>query len=135
MSFAFKVNHITLSKRFTCPQCNTSFVLRGRKLSQWKMNHKRKSSYHGPFCNRLCAARYNYSRLSDANNQLELPFMKIPEAVDKYFKTFYAGKEIHISDVERYENIYAVEFYAEGKSRTAYVSVEKDKRMSDSRIE
>lgn len=58
--------------------------------------------------------------------------MTIPNEVANYFATFYKDKPYTISDIERYENIYAVEFYSNYKSKTAYIPVSKEKRMSDS---
>lgn len=42
---------------FVCPQCNTQFVLKSRKLSDAIQNRK-KHRKAGPFCTRNCAGRY-----------------------------------------------------------------------------
>ena len=40
-----------------------------------------------------------------------------------------------INDYERYENIYEVDFYENGKSRTTYLRVDKERQMSDTKID
>lgn len=55
-----------------------------------------------------------------------------PKEVYKYFRTFYPHSNVTIGGVERYENIIQVGFVVDGVSKTAYIPVDKENRMSDS---
>ena len=69
----FKINQIPKIEKFQCPDCGVPFILRGKKLTQVKMNRKR-YGYTGPFCSPKCASKYNYYKLNQSNIQLRLPF-------------------------------------------------------------
>lgn len=71
---SFKVNQVSRAEKFTCPQCEKKFILRGTNLTQVKMRRKRKPNYVGPFCHKHCAAKYQYYKLSQYQKQLKLPF-------------------------------------------------------------
>lgn len=45
------------SAYFECPACGIQFELRGKRLAEYKSNHRRKPSMTGPYCSKSCADR------------------------------------------------------------------------------
>lgn len=64
---------------FICPQCNTTFILEGRKLNTAIRNRDRGRA--GPFCGRSCAGKYGKS-VQVGSSKLEVKKI-VPEYTTK----------------------------------------------------
>lgn len=55
---------------FTCPQCDTEFILEGKKLGRVITDRKRNKA--GPFCGKSCAGRYSASVQNRQKEKMEV---------------------------------------------------------------
>ena len=67
-------------QEFTCPECNSVFVLAGRKLHDAK--HNRVKGKSGPFCGRSCAGSYG-TKIQKGEDRAPIAKVKI----EKYYIT------------------------------------------------